>query len=139
MGRGTTAVMTKGAKGAKTAAPAKRPGLPAKAVTAKPKGGLPSQKVLHDAAEMFKKLGDPTRLAILHMLKDGEMSVSDICARLDQSQPAVSHHLALLKHAYVVRDRRDGKRNFYRLVNAAVGRQIEGIEALAESAGPSGD
>ena len=60
--------------------------------------------------EVFKSLADPTRIKIVEMLADeGEMCVCHIYARLEMTQPAVSHHLATLKHAGLVRARKAGQ------------------------------
>jgi DNA-binding transcriptional ArsR family regulator len=68
------------------------------------------------AADVLKQVSDPTRLMILSMLDDREMNVGEICLELNTtSQPAVSHHLALLRHGHLVEPRRDGKHNFYGL------------------------
>ena len=70
-----------------------------------------------DLVQLFKLLADETRLRILHyLMQTEELNVRTFCALLDQSQPAVSHHLALLKDAGVIECRRDGKHNFYHLV-----------------------
>ena len=64
--------------------------------------------------EVFKALSDPTRIKIVEMLADeGEMCVCHIYARLDMTQPAVSHHLATLRHADLVRARRSGQWTHY--------------------------
>jgi len=65
----------------------------------------------------FKLLSDETRLRILFYLANtDELHVRAICDLLSQSQPAVSHHLAMLRTAGVVDPRREGKHNFYRLL-----------------------
>jgi ArsR family transcriptional regulator, arsenate/arsenite/antimonite-responsive transcriptional repressor len=70
-----------------------------------------------DLVQLFKLLADETRLRILHyLMQTEELNVRTFCSLLDQSQPAVSHHLALLKEAGVIECRRDGKHNFYHLV-----------------------
>ncbi len=67
-----------------------------------------------DLVQVFKLLADETRLKILFMLvRERELHVSALCERLEQSQPAVSHHLALLRTAGLISARRDGKHNFY--------------------------
>ena len=67
-----------------------------------------------DLVQTFKLLADETRLRILMYLhKAGELHVSALCDRLKQSQPAVSHHLALMRVAGLIEARRDGKHNFY--------------------------
>ena len=64
--------------------------------------------------QIFKLLSDETRLRILMFLaKENELHVSALCERLGQSQPAVSHHLALLRVAGLAEARREGKHNFY--------------------------
>lgn len=64
----------------------------------------------------FKLFSDETRIRIVHFLTQcKELNVRTLCELLDQSQPAVSHHLALLKEERLVEIRRDGKHNFYRL------------------------
>src|SRR5262249_39165712 len=64
---------------------------------------------------IFVALADPTRRAIFESLTRGEAAVKDLTARFDVSQPAVSQHLAHLKSAGLVRDRRDGRNAFYRV------------------------
>ena len=67
-----------------------------------------------DIAQLCKMLADANRLRIVFfLLKNPELNVTEICDRLEQSQPAVSHHLGLLKQAGILRVRRDGKHNFY--------------------------
>jgi DNA-binding transcriptional ArsR family regulator len=71
-------------------------------------------------AMLLKHLSDPTRLQIILMLSEGERHVGSLCGELVQSQPAVSHHLALLRHGGVIAPRRDGKNNFYALTDMGV-------------------
>jgi ArsR family transcriptional regulator len=71
--------------------------------------------------EVFKLLADKSRLKILLALaREGELHVSALCELLEQSQPAVSHHLTLLRMAGLVGYRRDGKHNYYRVDSALV-------------------
>jgi len=71
----------------------------------------------HNLAALFKLLADETRLKIVYFLmQHDEINVRTFCRLLGQSQPAVSHHLAMLKEAGLLGSRRDGKHNFYRLV-----------------------
>ena len=75
-----------------------------------------ADRTLANLTQVFKLLADESRLRILLTLaREGEMHVSALCAMLNQSQPAVSHHLTLLRMAGLVGFRRDGKFNFYRL------------------------
>ncbi len=79
-------------------------------------GNLP-QEVARELVRLFKLLSDETRLRILYYLHHNEeLNVRSLCDLLNQSQPAVSHHLALLKVDGLIDCRRDGKHNFYRLV-----------------------
>jgi DNA-binding transcriptional ArsR family regulator len=63
---------------------------------------------------IFRALGDPTRRAVFEALAAGEMSVSELAAGLPVSQPAVSQHLAALRGAGLVVERREGRRAYYR-------------------------
>jgi ArsR family transcriptional regulator len=73
-----------------------------------------SDQLEKDLVQVFKLLSDETRLRILmYLLREGELHVTALCERLGQSQPAVSHHLALLRVAGLIEARRDGKHNFY--------------------------
>jgi DNA-binding transcriptional ArsR family regulator len=77
-------------------------------------------------ADVFGLLADKSRLKILLALADaGEMHVSALCGLLGQSQPAVSHHLTLLRMKDLVGYRRDGKHNFYRVDAARVRHLLE--------------
>src|SRR5436305_11243127 len=74
-------------------------------------------------ADLLKQVSDPTRLQVLMLLSEKERNVSELCADLGtQSQPAVSHHLALLRHGRLIEPRRAGKHNFYALTDA--GREL---------------
>jgi DNA-binding transcriptional ArsR family regulator len=64
---------------------------------------------------VFRALADPSRRAIFERLTHGESIVRDLTARFDISQPAVSQHLAVLRDAGLVEDRRDGRRVHYRV------------------------
>ncbi len=77
-------------------------------------------------AELLKQVSDPTRLQVLMLLSEKERNVSELCADLGtQSQPAVSHHLALLRHGRLIEPRRSGKHNFYALTEA--GRELASV------------
>ena len=72
-------------------------------------------KVAQKAAILLKQVSDPTRLQVILMLDEGEKHVGALSENLHQSQPAVSHHLALLRHGGIIAPRRQGKNNFYGL------------------------
>ena len=65
----------------------------------------------------FRALGDPTRLRVVNLLSRGSLCVCDIQRILEQPQSSISRHLALLKSAGLIRDRRDGMRTFYALTD----------------------
>lgn len=70
---------------------------------------------LGDVARFLRTLSDPTRLRLLGILQDGEQNVTALRRKLALPQPTVSHHLALLRSAGLVANRRDGKQVFYSL------------------------
>lgn len=73
-----------------------------------------SDALLREFTQIFKLLSDETRLRVLVLLaQGGELHVTELCERLGQSQPAVSHHLALMRVAGLIEARRSGKHNFY--------------------------
>jgi ArsR family transcriptional regulator len=77
---------------------------------------LPDESV-KDLVQMFKLLSDETRLRVLfYLAQNQELNVRTLCGLLGQSQPAVSHHLALLRVAGLIESRRDGKHNFYHIL-----------------------
>ncbi len=65
-------------------------------------------------AEIFRALADPTRRAVYERLTATEMSVSELRAGMSVSQPAVSQHLAVLRSAGLVVERRAGRNAYYR-------------------------
>lgn len=67
----------------------------------------------------MKAIADPTRRTILNLLKRSSLSAGEIAEHFDISVPAVSKHLAVLKDADLIRDRREGKYIIYEL-NASV-------------------
>jgi DNA-binding transcriptional ArsR family regulator len=81
-------------------------------------------------------LGDPTRRAILELLRDGPRPVGELAGALPVSRPAVSQHLAVLKAAGLVADRAAGRRRLYAVDPAgldALRAYLEGLwgQALA--------
>ena len=67
------------------------------------------------AAEIFRALADPTRLRILSALVGRELCVHQLARAVGMSQPAVSHHLRILRHMRLVSHQRRGRHIFYRL------------------------
>jgi len=68
------------------------------------------------AAPVFRALADPTRRQILQALRKGELAAGDIASRFPISGPSVSRHLAVLKAAGLVTERREANRVMYSLV-----------------------
>ena len=84
------------------------------------------QQLEKDLVQVFKLLSDETRLRILlYLAREKELHVTALCDRLGQSQPAVSHHLALLRVSGLIEARRDGKHNYYSVRQSQFHRLME--------------
>ena len=70
-------------------------------------------------ADIFKQLGDPTRIRIFWLLCHCEECVINISAMMNMSSPAVSHHLRPLKNSGLIVSRREGKEVYYRAAKPA--------------------
>ena len=70
---------------------------------------------MKDLAQFYKALSDETRLKIIELLFQKELCVCDIFDAFNLSQPAISHHLKILKQAGIVNDTRVGKWVYYGL------------------------
>lgn len=79
---------------------------------------------------IFKALSDETRLRILKLLEGDELCVCDIVAALDTSQPRASFHLAALKEAGLIRDRKEGRWIHYRIDDSDMFRRFLLVSAL---------
>ena len=77
------------------------------------KAELISDSHAQQAAGLFKVLGDPTRVKILHALIKREMCVCDLADVVKMGQSAVSHQLGTLRGARLVKYRREGKNAWY--------------------------
>ncbi len=73
--------------------------------------------------DTLRALSDPTRRAILKLLKGGTLSAGEISERFEITGAAISRHLSVLKDADLIRDRREGKFIYYEL-NASVLEEI---------------
>jgi DNA-binding transcriptional ArsR family regulator len=78
---------------------------------------LLAEHTVNAVAEVFKLLGDPTRVRIVDALSHGERCVGDIADLVGMSESAVSHQLRLLRAARLVRVRREGRLAYYSLVD----------------------
>ncbi|MCK8828435.1 metalloregulator ArsR/SmtB family transcription factor [Natroniella acetigena] len=74
-----------------------------------------SEEVITQLADVFKILGDPTRIKIIHTLAKQELCVCDISELLRMSQSAISHQLRKLREFKLVKYRREGRVVYYSL------------------------
>jgi len=80
-----------------------------------------SDRTLRELVDYFKLFADESRLRILQYLSiHREVNVRTLCSNLQQTQPAVSHHLGLLRTAGLVVMRREGKHNYYKVAEEKV-------------------
>lgn len=97
---------------------------------------LPNSTVLHDLANLFAALGDPTRLRMVAALASQELCVQDLASAIGQTASAVSHHLRQLRSLGLVRGRRAGRRVYYSLddrhVNRLYGEALDHVRHRTE-------
>ncbi|MBS4201389.1 winged helix-turn-helix transcriptional regulator [Bacillus sp. FJAT-49732] len=86
-------------------------------VVQKVQATIPKDNSLIEVAELFKVLGDRTRIRILHSLFQTEMCVCDIAYLLNMTQSSISHQLRVLKQAKLVKNRKEGKVVYYSLAD----------------------
>ncbi len=86
--------------------------------------------LLRESVELLHAFGDATRLRILTLLSEGELTVADLVAILEMSQSRVSTHLGKLREARLVEDRKEGTSRVYRLANGGRGRSAEKLWSL---------
>lgn len=92
------------------------------------------------AAEVFRHLGDATRIKIFWLLCHYEECVINIAAMVGMSSPAVSHHLRQLKSSGLITSRRDGKEVYYKAADSLKTRLLhEAIEEMLQITCPGGD
>ena len=90
---------------------------------------MPQTQYFRGVSDIFKQLGDSSRVRIFWLLCHCEECVINISALVEMSSPAVSHHLKLLKDSGLIVSRRDGKEVYYR---AAETRQAELLHHMIE-------
>lgn len=78
---------------------------------------MPCMDSFTSVAALFKQMSDSTRLRILWLLCHCEECVSNISAAMQMSDPAVSHHLSVLKKSGLITSRRDGKEVYYKIAD----------------------
>jgi DNA-binding transcriptional ArsR family regulator len=92
------------------------------------------RQLVADVAEIFKVLGDPTRMRLLYALAQRELCVCDLSAVLAMTQSAISHQLRVLRSARLVRYRKMGTMVYYSLADAHVVQLIDvGVDHARES------
>jgi len=79
------------------------------------KSRLVDDETASDLADLFKALGDPTRVRIIHALLQSELCVHDLTVVLGMGQSAVSHQLRILRNMRIVKRRKEGKTVYYSL------------------------
>ncbi|MCF6271012.1 MAG: metalloregulator ArsR/SmtB family transcription factor [Melioribacteraceae bacterium] len=85
-----------------------------------------------DMVEIFKLLGESTRLKIILSLIDNELCVCDLSAVTDSTISAVSHQLRLLRNARLVKFRKEGKMVFYSIDDEHIYKLIEQVKEHVE-------
>jgi len=74
-----------------------------------------NRSVTYSTEAAFHALADPTRRALLDLLRQGSQPAGQIAQAFPISRPAISKHLRLLRRAHLVRERRQGRHRFYHL------------------------
>ena len=85
---------------------------------------------LERQVEIFKALGDPTRLKIVKMLSEKELCVCEIIPATGKSQPTTSAHLKILYEAGLVKSRKDGLSVHYRLADKAIKKLVDASDRI---------
>ena len=80
--------------------------------------------------EVFKALADPTRLKILECIKGGEKCICEIIPYTGKSQPNISQHLKVMKHAGIINERKDGTRIMIKVSNKNIFKIIDQVKRL---------
>jgi len=93
-------------------------------------------------ARFCQALADPKRLTIIHLLRNGERTVSQLVAALGVRQPNVSQHLMVMRELGAVTVRREANQNFYSLAHPAIGEAcdlVQQVVAAQLEAEPKGE
>lgn len=81
-------------------------------------------------AEICKVFSNPTRLEILNLLRDKEMSVSELIEKTSLSQANISQHLSIMKSKEIIMSNRKGKNIYYRLTNPKIIKAFDIIKEI---------
>ena len=99
---------------------------------------MPSVEEFKTAADIFKQLGDGSRIRIFWLLCHCEECVINLSSMVDMSSPAVSHHMKQLKADRLIVSRREGKEVYYKAAETEQAQLLHHmIEAMVEIACPS--
>jgi len=79
-----------------------------------------AEEIQVDVARVLKVLGDPNRIKIIELLRDGEHCQCDIIPFVGQSQPTISRHLRMLEENGILLSRKDGVKVIYRISDPSV-------------------
>ena len=94
---------------------------------------MPDAELIEALAEIFKALGDPTRLRIVTALAVSELCVCDLANLLGSSISAISHQLRVLRNMKLVKHRKEGKMVYYSLDDECVETLLkEGMKHIGE-------
>jgi ArsR family transcriptional regulator len=94
---------------------------------------MKKDKLFESQAQIFKALGQPTRLQILDLLKEGERCVCEIFPAIQQEQANVSKHLSILKQAGIVDCRKEGLRIIYWIKNREVLNLLKRVSGILKT------
>ena len=93
-----------------------------------------------ELAEIFRLMGDPTRLRIILLCVNGPICVSDIAESLSVEQSLVSHHLRLLRAGRILKARRQGKQMLYSVADEHISCVVaDMVEHVLEPQGEHGE
>jgi DNA-binding transcriptional ArsR family regulator len=92
------------------------------------------QAKLEMSARLYRAIGHPTRLFMLQRLAERERSVGEFCEMIPVDISTISKHLAVLRHAGIVKDRKKGNQVFYQLRMTWIPNLINGVEAAMDGA-----
>lgn len=92
-----------------------------------------SDDILELKANVLKALGQPTRLKILELLRNGERCVCEIFPAIQEEQSNVSRHLALMKAAGILASRKQGQMVHYRVRDPRVFKLLDGVGVLLKT------
>ncbi len=97
------------------------------------KGQMPGSDYLAELSNLFKALGDFTRIRILNALLTSELCVCDLVSILEMNQSAISHQLRVLRSSKIVKHRKEGRNVYYSLDDNHVHQMIrQGLDHVLE-------